>query len=316
MARLFFPNPPKFKPQPGASLNFGHPLAAGLVGLWLLSEGGGLYIRGEINKVVGTLTDPVWRGGAPQLGGPGLYFNGTTTQGTIPSHPQISLTGAMSVAFWFYTDAATGLRTLFRKGDNAANTGWIVQHNGTSNTISFIRGFTSVNVVRAFQPDNGVISAGWHHAVITHTGGQTAATLTAYIDGVLAAVTSSTNGSGTVNDDSAYDLILGLNAAGTTFNNGALDHIRIYNRALSQPEAQSLFVNPFADFVPSVSVARRVAAAAAAVVTVDQWFQPMARPQPRPRAQQPVYQVAYVPVAPITTDRVRVFIRLVNSGLR
>lgn len=318
MPRLFFPNPPKFKPGPGASLNFGHPQAFGLVGMWLFNEGGGLRVRGEINPVVGTLTDPLWQGGNPHLAGNALFFNGTTTEGVIPTHPQVNLTGPMSVAFWFYNTGAIAGRVVIRKGDIATNNaGWVVSQSGTSNTVSFGRGFSSINVQRSFQPDNGVITAGWHHVVMVHTGGINASTLSCYIDGINAAITSTTNGSGTLGDDSADDIALGKNAAGTTFFDGGLDHFRIYNRALNQPEAQALFVNPFADFVPQVSVARRIiAASSSAPVTVDQWFQPMAQPQRRSRQPQPIYQMAYLPTAPIDTQFVRVFIRLVNSGLR
>jgi len=50
------------KPPPGARVAFGHPLAYGLVGLWLFNEGYGKYAKNAANPSDGILTNvPVWR---------------------------------------------------------------------------------------------------------------------------------------------------------------------------------------------------------------------------------------------------------------
>ncbi len=64
------------KPPLGTPINWGHPLAQGLVGCWLMNEGGGLYAfdsSGRNNK--GALTNlPLWY---PGKSGTALSFDGS-----------------------------------------------------------------------------------------------------------------------------------------------------------------------------------------------------------------------------------------------
>jgi len=58
------------KPPLGSLPNFGHPLTRGLVGLWLMNEGGGNIVQDlSGNGYIGTLNDVTWQAG----------LSGTTT---------------------------------------------------------------------------------------------------------------------------------------------------------------------------------------------------------------------------------------------
>src|SRR4051812_48283850 len=66
------------KTQPGTPVNWQHPLTRGLVGAWLLNEGGGTTVRNlATNPILGSLDANVsW---APSQGGLGVKNNATYT---------------------------------------------------------------------------------------------------------------------------------------------------------------------------------------------------------------------------------------------
>ena len=73
----------------------------------------------------------------------------------------------------------------------------------------------------------------WHYVTVTFVDSSN--TLSFYIDGVL-------SGSGTLNlpaDVAGHTIRIGSNPGGTFFR-GALDEFRVFSRALSQSEIQSI----------------------------------------------------------------------------
>jgi len=68
---------PRQKPPLGSVLNPDHPLAQGLVGCWLMNEGGGSKIYDLTGNTNGTLMDVSW---SSTEYGSALYFNGSTSK--------------------------------------------------------------------------------------------------------------------------------------------------------------------------------------------------------------------------------------------
>jgi hypothetical protein len=111
----------------------------------------------------------------------------------------------------------------FIVGKNPVNNQWELFFEGS---VLRWRGGSTTSVACS-NPSN----SSWHHVVGTQTG----TTATVYIDGVqcnTGAVTAINNGTDTVE--------IGRFRGGYYFN-GKIDDVRIYNRALTAEEVQSLY---------------------------------------------------------------------------
>ena len=105
--------------------------------------------------------------------------------------------------------------------------------SGSDNTLAFGSfGFGEVHSTGTITND-GL----WHYVTVSFVDSSN--TLRLYIDGVL-------SGTGTLNlpaDVGSHAIRIGSNPAGTYFR-GALDEFRVFSRALSQSEIQSIMSNP------------------------------------------------------------------------
>src|SRR5438309_10947550 len=86
------------KPSLGTQINWGHPLAQGLVGCWLSNEDGGLILNDSLGLAKGTLsgsTLPVWSSGSYSRF---LKFDGSSSYVDVAlSAPLLTLSGQMTV---------------------------------------------------------------------------------------------------------------------------------------------------------------------------------------------------------------------------
>ena len=116
-------------PLPGATINWGHPLANGLVGNWLLNEGAGIKARNSVKGGAsdGTLTNFLWTSVSGWTGGKFgtcLTFNNIASNGCSVQTGWIPPT-TVSFGGWYYsplsnsTDANT---RLCGNGDATAGT--------------------------------------------------------------------------------------------------------------------------------------------------------------------------------------------------
>ncbi len=79
----------------------------------------------------------------------------------------------------------------------------------------------------------GTVSAGeWTHVAVVWTGGNTADSVTFYINGEAVGKTNTQDGVGTRRADGSSKLLIGECAAGECSFDGAIDNLAIYNRAL------------------------------------------------------------------------------------
>jgi len=208
------------KPPKGRLLKLsGHPLARGLKAFWIFNENDGKIVRDlSGNDNHGTLVaDTHWTGGKY---GPALYFDGTDdyiSTGKTFNDP----------SFTYHTyikyDAATGNKYICSEG---LKSGRNLTIDVTSNLVQVWNGKLGTAV--------GSVSPNiWYGITYTYDG----TVGKVYIDGILA-------------DSDTY-----ICEGGAAFEIGALggilpflgyiDHIMVYNRALSISEIRQLLFNPF-----------------------------------------------------------------------
>ncbi|MGW2103910.1 exo-alpha-sialidase [Streptomyces olivaceoviridis] len=228
---------------------------SGTVGL--LYEGGAVDARDEIRFARFTEDwpaprrgpDPVTADLAPRarpaavLGGPeategvsggALEFDGTDDAVRLPYRTGLPLgTKDFTVSLWFRYTAAAGEQPLLWMGGI-----------GTSQPQVWLRGEPANNRVRglitvrngATPPQTASVSTGtayndgrWHHAVLRRGGGL----LSLSVDGALS---SAADVPGSVSRNSPFGVHLGQRMDSRAFLTGALDEVRVWDRALTDAE--------------------------------------------------------------------------------
>ena len=184
---------------------------------------------------VGTLTNgPVWTAGKY---GNGLLFDGINDYVSVANSSAINLgTSDFTIAGWVKRQATGTEHNILSK---TATNAWVSGGkeffiSRTDNTLAF-NGFGTGSEVHS----TGTITNDglWHYVTVTFTDSSN--TVRFYIDGVA-------SGTGTLNlpaDVPSHIIKIGSNPGGA-FMNGALDELRIFNRALSQSEIQSIMATP------------------------------------------------------------------------
>lgn len=199
---------------------------SGLVGHWKFNETSGTTAADSSgNGNTGTVSGATWTTGKVNNG---LQFNGTSATVRANHSSSIGLTGNMTLSTWIKRSALSGTQILITKGDCVNN--WLYQlFLNDANRLQFYTdgGGNSIS-------SGSVTDTAWHHVAATKNG----TAINFYIDGASAG--SATHGASAVisNGD-----ILSFGSCGgiAEYFSGALDEVRIYNRALSSSEISDIF---------------------------------------------------------------------------
>jgi hypothetical protein len=197
------------------------------------------------------------------VAGGALSFNGTSSYAMIPSSNVLNLGGPASsftISFWVKPAAATQSRYADVLVKGTENTYGQLTGNGYHFNVDYasqspslstflipfgIKGDASTDYT-TFSSETGTIllDGGWHQIVVTFD--RSGKRYERFSDGSLI------SSAGLVDQSQGLDLTtmdltsgepfyIGRNPAGTLFYAGAVDDIRIYNRALSDEEVKMLF---------------------------------------------------------------------------
>jgi len=197
---------------------------AGLIGYWNFDEGSGPLAHDTSgSNFTGTLSGgPAWTTGKINSA---LSFNGNTTSVATPNIP---LGGTFSLSVWVNPAASTQggySRILETKYD----TGLFLGVNDTGSQYKFIVNSATGSTAGCGKgfgcAQGGTITTGWHLVTATFDG----SSAKLYVDSVLV-------GSDTFSAPSPtnFPLYMGRYFASNGFGwNGAMDEVRLYNRALT-----------------------------------------------------------------------------------
>jgi hypothetical protein len=254
------------KPGAWARVDWSHPLARNLAGLWLFNEraGGTAYDlagRGINGKSInGTLTNsPTW--GPSLFQSSGIQLDNASTQyidlGSATSFMEnatpfslswwelvLPASGTYPSRFTFavQNSASTKAFSVFRSSDNSTppNGGYANLTWGGPNS-----NFASSAFKTTSAPSLAASVLQWHHYVITGKSGpgsNTTSDYAVYIDGVPGSVVASSGYGGLANSQNR----IGYDGADSQ-PNAVIDHVAIwYNRALSAADVFALYLQPFA----------------------------------------------------------------------
>jgi len=164
----------------------------------------------------------------------GAGFNGTTSKILLPNNDW-SMTTAYSASAWVKTSAATDQIIIGR--DNASGAGRIFffRIELTTGKAEFVRFDGSTNVVTDIKSTLAYNDGNWHHIVVTfdNTIGSKI-----YVDGTQVASDAVTTNNRGGTGSSPY---IGAFNGASSFMNGAIDEVAIWNRGITSVEVTSLY---------------------------------------------------------------------------
>jgi hypothetical protein len=160
-------------------------------------------------------------------------FDGVSSEIVVPDSASLN-PSAITLSLWVRPSALACFQTFLSKGGNGS--GFTTQYGVYA--CGVLR-YLSANTFQAnyqFSAAAGLSNQQWHHVALTHGGG----TIRYYIDGALSAETTT---GGAMAVPTTQSLYLGSEARrlGSIFFAGALDDVRLYNRALDAAEVLTLY---------------------------------------------------------------------------
>ncbi len=207
-------------------------LTSGLLGYWPFNENSGTVAHDQSgNNHDATLSNTTWATG---LLGSALAFNGSNSQGVTNSIP---FTNTFSISAWV-NPAVTSQASFAAIGQSQASSGFYLGVDSTGTQYKFFvnsgngsTGACAFSSVVSGCAQGGTVTSGWHLIAGTYDG----ATGSLYVDGALVASDTFAAPSNT-----SVALEIGRGFTSNSSWNGALDDVRLYNRAVSASEISSL----------------------------------------------------------------------------
>jgi len=243
--------------QPGDAINWGHPLAQGLLYAFVTPPGGNQWAD-LTGRYALAFSQTVSRVASPG----GFALSGGVV--TIPAHADVNTMPRLSHAMRVrYAGGLTDQSILFIKLAGVH----IV--NGAPDTLYFRRNYTTGYNRVGFTPAINT----WYSIVAAHHGGIAGSEYQLYVNGAVPTRVEDFNATGTLADDAASAIV--LRASNTTGFRAWHDseYIYLYNRPLLLLEAQWLHADPYAFVKPRAM--RFPAIAAAGAPTTGDFFSPV-----------------------------------------
>ncbi|BDI27979.1 hypothetical protein CCAX7_000300 [Capsulimonas corticalis] len=195
---------------------------AGLTNYWKLDEVAGTTLtdsKGTRNGTYSGIYTLGQMGATPDVGNRAVLFGGGN--GSVTNGSADWVGGAMSLEFWYYSTSSSNTSVCGLRNNTTAD----FYCDILNSTQLECRFRNSSGTAFTLNPSPGAFST-WHHGVMVYDG---STTLSAYIDGALAAQTTSAGGT-ISSTTSAMTFAKDVQAPNFA---GRLDEVAAYNVALS-----------------------------------------------------------------------------------
>ncbi|UCG48421.1 MAG: lamin tail domain-containing protein, partial [Phycisphaerales bacterium] len=198
------------------------PTLPGLAAHWKFDDGSGISAKDSAGINNGTLHGgPTWVNG---FTGGALSFDGQDDYVSTSSVGALA-TDSVTVEAWVRLEGPTGASYPILTQHLPTYKGYYLHVNGNKPSFSLVAGRPSPS---AISP-NAIESGQWHHIAGTNDGSN----IKIYVNGQLKATADSAGANGV-----DYSATIGLDDRSSTYFEGLIDDVRIYNRALSEEELQ------------------------------------------------------------------------------
>ena len=211
-------------------------LLNGLVGWWKFDEGSGTVAYDSSgNGNDGNLNNgPTWTTG--KIGG-ALSFDGANDFLEV-SNKKWFFENIFSVSMWYWDKGTISLGTAFSLGRYPMNDEILIFSSPSSNVIQLYHHKSENNWARLSHTSSNL---SWNFLVAVADGGYLESQLKIYVNGVSQNSEYSKAGSpNLLSDNNNRTLRIGRRIWNDHFYNGLIDDVRIYDRAISAEEVQTL----------------------------------------------------------------------------
>jgi hypothetical protein len=204
--------------------------AAGPVGWWKFDENTGTATNDSSgnnnNCTFSSMPTAPWVQGKF---GTGLDFQKTNDYVSCGSASSVDNLRTLTISAWINPRVSSTYEQIVTKSsDGAPNTGYLFESNMSTNTLEFWAG-TSATTVSRISASNVLIDNQWQYVTVTWDGSLTGANIHLYVNGVEVTYGSTTNGSGTRDDDSAQNFLIGNEPSTGDDYDGWIDDVKVYN---------------------------------------------------------------------------------------
>jgi hypothetical protein len=190
-------------------------------------------IGGDNGTLVGGVTF------APGEVGQAFSFDGATGYVSVPDSPSLRLgTSDFTIDFWLNTTQIPPNYgwLLWKTSCPGPCLGWAISQRNDNNTVD-IQVCDNVFGCQEWRTQTAVNDGHWHLVALTRAG----MTLNAYLDGQDNTVVETNPGIADPTQSLPLLVGTGITALGTSFYNGQLDEIEIFNRAISAQEILAIY---------------------------------------------------------------------------
>ena len=210
---------------------------SGLVAYWPLNEGTNIIVVDKTtNTNNGTLVNnPTWESGEDCFRENCISFDGINDHIIVSNSASLNPSSEITFSVWIKpTDITTSRYYSIMRQDSGANRKLLAfQEYGTVLALGLNIGGTYGETDSLIDPDD-FTDGQWHHIVYTYNGNF----VNLYVDGSLK------NGpvprTGVIASETAQ-FVIASNKTTSEFFKGSIDDIRVYERALTQSEIESMY---------------------------------------------------------------------------
>jgi hypothetical protein len=253
------------KPPIGSSINWEHPLSKGIVGCWLMNEGGGKKIRNLTGRNNANLNSGGWslsQKGYALVNDYAVVEKTNTTDTSVFDFLDKRLTivsGVIEIPFNYNAyDCA-------RMGANYSGYRFTIEPYGGMGLLSRDSAGNQVSF-DSYQTGHNTVADGKYHILV---GVWNNTTMSAYLDGKFkytADISSLGAWSFTSGSEGTVELNLRRISNGSASATGKFLFWYFYNRALSPQEIQQLYIDPYCFINPPTIWSKFKTAVAAGVI--------------------------------------------------
>ena len=169
----------------------------------------------------------------------GAVFNGSSSKITLPSSGTTPIdlsTENWAVSLWFKQNARATTTIFSKWGSGTANVAFIISVLSSDNTKLYIGQKSTSGATTATIPSQSFDINVWNHLVVTRSSTQTIV----YLNNIKEEFSTTDN----VQQSASTPFIIGAQygtGGGTSFFNGSIDQVRLFNRTISTLEAAALY---------------------------------------------------------------------------
>ncbi len=211
-----------------SSVHAADAISQGLIGNWSFNEGDGGEVTDSVSGSKAKFIGSMWSDGVARKAG---VFNGKNSYVYISDSTEFSA-NKFSVSAWIKMNTWVLYAPILNRRDKPDSGGFTIQQSGTVGELAF--NIFLVNKPRTTFRVPGWVTDKWYHVVATYDG----KTQRLYRDGVEIA---SQYAPGNVSNPVNAHMEIGRTASGTSYFDGMIDEVRMYNRALTATEVQHLY---------------------------------------------------------------------------